>query len=165
MRTRLKTSHVVEIDPSNDYQGLVRDFFPEIDVSWGDGTDANEADRYYCDTRTPGAATAEDLDLTALTPGPRGSTVTLAEVKIFAIYCPSSNDSPIELKSGATNGWTNWHGGNTDPVKIRPGTTSYLIVNGSDGQYAVAAGNKVVNVNNPGGAGNTYTVLLVGPSA
>jgi hypothetical protein len=162
---RFKTVTQAEDDANGDYAGAIRDAFPELDVIWGDGTSDNQADRFYYDERSLAGAAAETLDLTALTPGPGGSTITLAEVRFFAIHCPSTNTDDMQIKGAAATNWSAFFSGSTDHIKLAAGTTTYFIVNAIDGSYAVAAGSKSFTITNAAAAtAGTYKILLVGPS-
>jgi hypothetical protein len=162
---RLKTSMQASISPAGDYGGAAVDAFPELSEVWGEGTGDNQANRFYYDERSLAISTAENLDLAALTPGPQGATVTLAEVKFLAIYWDAANTGNGQVKAGASNGWSSLFTGTTDAIKLVPGTTTYLVINAEDGAYPVAGSNKVINIENMSGTGaGAYKILVVGPA-
>lgn len=166
LTTRIKTIVAVSLSAGADYQGQIRDDFPDLDITWGDGTVINTADVFVYDERTLGATTNEDLDLTAMANGPNGTTVDFSGgVKLFAIHFPSTNPGDFEIKPGSATGWLALFKDATDTLTYPPGTTAFLIINANDGDYPVTGSSKLINFNNTAGSSGTYKLLAVGASA
>ena len=63
----------------------------DIDQQLAAGTSASCFDHSHRSTRDPGATTAEDVDLRALTDAEGTTMSTLAEIVFLAFYAPSTN--------------------------------------------------------------------------
>jgi len=164
-RTILKLSTSISQSGIADHGGALAAAFPDIDINWPNGTTGNQADAWWCDVDRALAGSAnEDLDLTALPAAgsPDGAAVTLADVRIWAVHCPSTNGGTIEIKPGAANGWLAKLKDATDTFLVEPGETLLLAMTGTDNALPIGGSTKVINVNNTDGSGATYTMLFVG---
>ena len=134
-----------------------------IDTALGNGTDANQADKLYQDTRPLGATSAEDLDLQALTDA-NGVAIALAEVRCLIIQADSTNGNNIEIKPSAATGWLALQKDASDISIIAPSATLCLFAP-ADGGYAVSGSAKDININNTDSSPGSYTITIVGTSA
>ncbi len=166
LTTRFKTLLSAIMDAADDYEGAIREAFPDLDIRWTDGNGDNQANAFYFASRDLPAATAENLDLTALTPGPNGVAVDMSGgVKLLAVHFPETNPGVIEIKPGATTPWLAYLKDATDIIQGQPGTTAYLIINALAGQYPVSAGAKLLNFNNLAASQGTYKILAIGAAS
>jgi hypothetical protein len=150
-------------EDDEDFIGQLKANFPELDLSWPDGTADDEADKHWCDAaRSILTGANDDLDLKALANGPGGATVNLVEIRAIFVVASRNNTTTLTLTKGAADGWTgpgaNWS------LDLKPGA-SLRLCDGKDGQYPTGAADKVLRVTNGAGATATYAILIVGVSA
>ncbi len=164
LTTKLRV-HLQALQPANTgYAGGTR---AELDVDWllSSGTSAGQADLKHQSIRSIAASANEDVDLRALTDG-QGNTLTdLTEVVFLGIVADANNGDALHVKPSAANGWLGLHADVSDVVKLRPGAFLLLGCTG-DGQYAVGASTKSINVaNQDGSSAGSYTLIVIGRSA
>lgn len=151
-----ETISLYRTSPSSPYGGRAV-VVPEESFRWPDGTGEGEADEAWARADGTIADSADvDVDLAALTQGPEGSSVQLAEVRWLRIV----TDQPLTLTPSAADGWTAL--GASASVLIPAGTTT---IRAGDGGLPVSGSDKSVNLANGSGSEATYTLVLVGTSA
>lgn len=131
------------------------------------GTGASQADKIYAATRTLAASTSEDLDLAGVLTDALGNVITLARVKLIAVFASGANANNV-LLGGVANGLA---AGpilpqTTGTVTVRPG--GFAIFAAPDATaYAVTGGTgDLLHVANSGaGTSVTYDVIIIGSSA
>lgn len=168
MPVRMSVREVIDVRripaSTEDNQGAYVAQVPTLDVLWPDGSDANEIDDFKADFAVSiGASSTASLDLSALTNGPDGGTVNLAEVRAILLRARSTNGDAIRLKPNASNGWTAL--GASLQIEIPPGGYFRLYC-GVDGGLPVSGTDKVLDMENlNGAAAGVVDVLIAGVSA
>lgn len=140
----------------------IRANFPELELLWGEGTDADEFDAWWVDEeRTIASATSDDLDLRNLSSAgsPTGAAVLFAEVRAIFIVAARENTTTLTLEPGAANGWTAL--GAALSYDLKPGSI-HRLVNGKDGQHPTSSTDKVLRITNGSGATATLGILILG---
>lgn len=128
-------------------------------IDWLNGTGPNQSDKFWCrkDLALANAAT-DSWDLTALTDGPDGATVNLAELRGTFIYVVSGTSLTVGV--GAANGFEGY-GANFEIV-LKPG--DYLwIPNGNNDVRVTDGTHKVLDFLAAGAV--VYDVCFIGASA
>ena len=133
--------------------------------TFSQGAGLNAADKIWHDQRTIAASGTDSLDLAGVLTDPFGATVTLARVKGIIIYAATGNTNNV-VAGGGSNSLTNWLGGTSPTVVVRPG--GILCVLAPDATaYAVTAGTAdILQIANSGaGSSVTYDIIVMGASS
>src|SRR5262245_32188080 len=86
-----------------DVEALINSIRSTPGWNVGDGTGANQADRYFADTRPLAASGTEDLDLVGSLTNLRG-TVTFAKLKAILVIADAGNTNNVQVTRPASNG-------------------------------------------------------------
>jgi len=140
----------------------------EYEKNLADGTGDDQVDKIWHDQRVLGAATNDDLDLTALTNTLFGSTITINFAKVKSVLIVNtSTTSGDELRVGAaaSDPFTPpFNGGATSVVEV--GADSALLLSSNKDGWTVTGGSSdVLRIANPGGNSITYNIVIVGTSS
>ncbi len=147
-------------DSGDDYIGDAVAAFPAAELSWGDGDSAGNFDEWWCDlSRALAGTTNDDLDLQALTDGPRGRSVSFDKIKGILIEAVSQ-DLQIGTSTPPTNVWTGL-AASGDVVELKEGTQLRIFLPSLAG-LAVTGTNKVLRIRNPGATAGSYRLALLG---
>lgn len=141
--------------------------FPYQGETWANGTGASQADLAYRGRRTVGATSVDNLDVAGSLTDKFGNTITMARVKLIALYNRAAIGSGFVLNLGAgSNPLANLFGdAATDKLNVRPGGI-FLITAPDAVAYAVTAGTgDILKINNGNGSSVDYDLVIVGASA
>lgn len=129
------------------------------------GTSANQADQKHSSTVSVGASSNSDVDLRALTDGQDTTLSGLTEIVVIAFRAAASNGGTLRIKPSASNGWLGLLSGSSNYLLLKPGATLVLFCP-ADGQYAVGASTKSINIENTdSAAAGTCELVVIGRSA
>lgn len=133
--------------------------------SLASGTGANQADRIFSDTRTIAASGTDDLDMAGTLTDPIGTVISLARVKLIAVYAYAANTNNV-IMGGGTNPITTIMGGTTPTLIIRPGGMVLLTAPDATAYAVTAATADILRFANSGaGTTVTYDVVIIGSTA
>lgn len=165
LTTRLSVALAAQLTGTHDHAPPSSRLGPEWQLNLASGTGAGQADRLWSDRRTIAASASEDLDLAGSLTDALGATLTLARVKMLAVYALPANTNDVVLGDAAATTWTALLG--TDGtlavkpggllVVTAPGATAYPVTAGSADLLKVA--------NSAAGSAVTYDIYIVGASA
>jgi hypothetical protein len=160
-RTRINFDpQVMQSEIAASFPGSLRQAFTPAALDWLNGTTASTADRFWCSyQKSLSNAATDSWDLRALTNGPGGATILLAEVRFLAIHLASGTS--LTIGKGAANGWTALGASWTQTIK--PVSWFVPIISGDDGDYATSASDKVIDILASGTC--VYDIFVVGVSA
>lgn len=151
---------VRQLAASGDDFGPVNLAFPEASYIWPDGTDGSEADAYWADLAVvETGSNSTDYDLDALTSGPGGGTVSLAEVRALLINVTAGD---LTITPHATNGWTAMLAAAGDLLNLPVGKYRFFVP--TDGAWPVSGSDKVITIAATG-SGVTYDICFIGTTA
>lgn len=138
---------------------------------WANGQSGNQIDRWYDSGEIEIAASgSQAFDLSALS-DPSGSTVDLAEVRLLIVQVKGDDagvltGDHVTFDEGASNAWTALTGGTSPVIKLNRGGIYPLIINGTDGKYAVGASDKVFDITNTDSSNEVVIrVIIAGVSS
>lgn len=125
------------------------------------GTGANQVNKGYHKVHTLAASGTEDIDLLTIVNG-YAEALALDEVVILRIAADPANIGNIEMKGGASNGWTSFLKDISDVIQIKPGSAIQLESLPASA-YAVGGTNKVITFTNADGSNaGSYTLTILG---
>lgn len=131
-------------------------------IDFTNGSGANQAGKFWADSRTLAASASESLDLSGGITDALGNTLTLTSVKAIRIRAAAANTNDVLVGGAAANAFLLFADA-TDIVAIKPGGT-FLLVDPTAAGMAVTAGTgdllKVANSSS--GTGVTYSIEVVG---
>jgi hypothetical protein len=135
-------------------------------IALASGVAANQADVLFTDTRTLGASSTEDLDLSGTLAGALGSTAVFAKVKAIVITAAAGNTKSVQVTRPAANGVPLFLAA-SDGLAIPPGGVFAFAGPALAGLCSVTAGtgDLLTITNSAGGTGVTYSIAIVGTSA
>lgn len=137
----------------------------EVRETLQSGTSANQADLKHSSTVSVGASSSSDIDLRALADGQGNTLSGLTEVVAIAFKAAASNGGTLRIKPSASNGWAALLSGSSNYLLLKPGATIVLECP-ADGQYAVGASTKSINIENTdSAAAGTCELVVIGRSA
>lgn len=130
-------------------------------LSLADGTDDDEADLLFHDTRSLATGADESLDLAGVLLDSFGSTLTFSKVKFLAIYNKTAGQT-LTVGNGAApfEGWISALG----TIQIHGESWAVLIAD-PVGWPVVAATDDLLKIANSAGATCYYDIIIVGDSA
>jgi hypothetical protein len=133
--------------------------FPALLRELVTGTGADQASKQWYQLRTVTAGANDDLDLTALT-GRKGEAINFSNVKwvVIALAAPATGVKLIFKGSTATNPWAAWKASATADEDI----PDLMVRTSNKDGWATGGSNKVLRLNNPGGASVSYYIVLAG---
>lgn len=139
--------------------------YPKV-WEWADGTGADQADKVWSDSGTITASGTVDIDLAGGITDAYGATITLARVKLLAVYAHTTNVNNIEVGNAAANGWTSWvDGGSTARVRVKPGGLLLGIAPDATAWPVTAGSADVLRLTNDAGSTSVaYDIVVVGAS-
>ncbi len=132
-------------------------------ITFAEGTGANQANRVWSDTRTIAASTSEDLDLSgSALLDPYGVAVVFTKVKAIFVRAAAGNTNNVVVGGAAATQWAAMLG-TTGTVTLPPGAL-FAAFNPSTAGYAVAAGaTDLLKVANSGaGTSVSYDIVIIG---
>jgi hypothetical protein len=133
-------------------------------LSFTSGAGANQIDRVFTDQRTIAASGTDDLDLAGVLVDALGATITLARVKLIAVYAASANANNVVI-GGGTNPVTTIMGGTTPTTIVRPGGLWLVTAPDATGYAVTAATADILRLGNSGaGTSVTYDIIIMGSS-
>ena len=133
----------------------------------GSGTNTDESDVIWHDTRTLTTGNNDDLDLTALTQTIFGSTVTKAFAEVCGIYIRNKNTTAgQDLTVGGSGGneWSAPFGATGDKVNL-PADGLLLLTNPKAGWAVTNGSADTLRIGNASGNTVTYDIVIWGRSA
>lgn len=134
-------------------------------LEFASGVGNNQADLLFCDTRTVGASSSEDLDLAGVLADAMGATIGMAEVVTIMIFADAGNTNNVVI--GDATQPIPLFGGTNPTHAIKPGGFFCVGAPNAAGLLTVGAGStddlKVANSGS--GTGVTYTIAVLGRSA
>ena len=148
-----------------DLSTLVDSSRLEVLSAFSTGSSAGEADQLWHDSRTIGAASNDDLDLTDLTQTVHGQSVSLGFASIKAILIQNTSTTAgdkLVLDSSVTNGvLTPFNGSASSKLEI-PADSPLLLVNRLDGWTVTAGTGDLLRISNPGAESIDYKIVILG---
>lgn len=130
------------------------------------GTGADQADQVWADTRTLGATTSEDLDLSGTLTNGLGQTVTFARIKGIYIRNKSTTAGAVLAVGGhATSAFVNWVANATDIINIRNGGVLFLWAPDATAYAVTASTGDILKINNTSAASMDYDIVIIGATA
>lgn len=132
-------------------------------LTLADGVGANQANKYFADTRTLAASATEAIDLAGTLLDAFGAVINFTKVKAIVIVARAANVNDVQVGGAASNGFISWVGAATDKVKVKPGGAFAIFAPDVNGYSATAATADLLQITN-GGAGTsvTYDIVIVG---
>ena len=141
----------VEYNPKSDYN-----------QAWANGTGADQINQVFADTRTLGATTSEELDMSGALTDALGNSITFTAIKSITVMADSANGGNIEVGGAAANGFNSWVGAVGDLVIIPSGGAFSIVAPDATG-FAVTLGTAdLLKINNTDAASGSYTIVLQG---
>lgn len=145
---------------------------PSKDIRWppqsplynfSTGTDDDQLDVWFDDTRALASAAADSLDLTGTAlKSAFGDNIAAAAIKVIAIKASAANTTDLVVGND-TNAFV-FLGAANDTVTLKPGA-SLLLVDPGDGWTVTAGTGDILKITNGSGASASYDILLGGVSA
>ena len=137
----------------------------EKNITFTDGTGANQADIVWADQRTLAASATEDLDLAGVLTDAFGSTVTAAEVVAIMVVAAAGNTNNVVI--GDATAPVPLFGGTNGTLSIKPGGFVMLGAPGAAGQFTVGAGatDDLKIANSGAGTAVTYDIAIIARTA
>jgi hypothetical protein len=138
-----------------------------VGMTFADGTDAGEADKWVSTERSLADGATEDLDLSGTLTDIFGSVVTLTDIVGFALYALTTNTTNLTVGAAAGTQWTGALNA-AGTVTLRPGQwMAFGCSKTTDATgFPVAAGvSDLLKVANAAGAIAKYRVYILGRSA
>lgn len=141
--------------------------FPYQGESWASGTGASQADLVYRARRTLAGSTADNLDVSGSLTDKFGNTLTMARVKLIAIFNRAAIGSGFDLNVGAgANPLANLFGdAASDKINVKPQGLFLITAPGATAYAVTAATGDILKINNGNGSSVDYDILIVGASA
>jgi hypothetical protein len=134
-------------------------------LSFGDGTTANNADIVWTDERTVSSASNDDLDLAGVLADAFGDTIAAAEIVGMVIVADDGNTTTLTIGAGS-NPWATMWAASGDGIKVPPGGVFVIMAPDASGLGAVTAGTgDILRVANGSGAAATYKIFIIARSA
>jgi len=133
--------------------------------TWPSGSGAGQADRIYTAAITipPGEETLLNLGDGSLT-DMFGAAIVFTTVRALYLTNGATNDGPILMGGGATNGWPGPLLSSNDGLTVRPGGAAVCIAPDLQG-FVVSAGlTDVLRLVNNGTVPGTAELILIGTS-
>lgn len=156
------TKLIVSYAGAPDIGSVIQTANDQADTSFTDGSGANQAQKYWADTRTIAASGSENLDLAGVLADIFGSVLTLTKIKVLRIRAAAGNTNNVVIGGHATAAWLGPFGDVTDTLAIKPGGELLLIAPDAAGYGVTATTGDMLKVANSGGTtGVTYTIEIV----
>lgn len=151
---RLDTRHL----PASPYMAAITAVLEQA-FNLRNGAGDETADRVFFQTGTIAISGNVEVDLQTALDG-FGDALAATAVIALGITATSTNAAPIELTTGAANGWTGLVA-TGDVVRIRAGGSVWFIATKSGSRYPVSGTDKVLRINNTSGSSTAGYQLLV----
>lgn len=136
----------------------------ERDIELTDGTTSGKADLAWSDRRTLSGSGNEVLDLAGSLSDSFGNTITFAEVVLVYVRNRESADgNDLQVGPDSTAGWEGLVADASDRITVAAG--GFLLWYDPNGQAVSGGSTDELYVEDVGGNGATYDVLIVGRSA
>ena len=135
-----------------------------VTQAFTDGAAANMFNRLFCDIRTIGATSNDDLDLAGALLDPLGGTFILARLKMLFVQNPSTNDGNVEVGGAAAAQVATIFGDVADKILIAPGGCLLLYAPNAAGHVITATTADILRIRNAGSASANIPVILAGSS-
>lgn len=140
--------------------------FPYTGETFATGTAASQADLVYRARRTVTASSNITIDLAGSLADRFGTTITMARVKMIALYNRAAIGSGLVIGIGAgSNPLINFIGDASDIINLRPGGVLLLSAPDATAYAVTAATGDILKLTNPGGTDVAVDVMIVGASA
>jgi hypothetical protein len=136
----------------------------ERDYTFSAGTDANQGDILYQDTRTLAASTSEQLDFNggALTDA-FGDALSFTVLKVLIIYASPNNTNDVVVGGASSDGLASMFGAANNTVHIKPGGLLVLIAPNASGYTVTPSTGDLLQVaNGSSGTPVTYDIVAIG---
>lgn len=138
-------------------------FAPELRklLQFTNGTNADQADLLFTDTRTIAISTNDDIDLAGVLTSAFGAVITNAEI-VGLVISNKSLTQTLTVGAGA-NPWISWLIATGDGIKIPPRGVFVLFSPDAAGLGAVVAGTgDILRIANGAGATADYDLAILG---
>lgn len=133
-----------------------------FNITFKNGTGANQANALFHDTRTIAASGNEDLDLAGALSNAFGQTLTFTKVKAVIIRAHEGNTNNVQVTRPADTGCPIFMAAG-DGIAIPPGGMFAFVVPTAGGVTVTASSGDIINVaNSSSGTGVTYDVIILG---
>ena len=127
------------------------------------GTGASQGNQVFSDTRSLGASSSEELDLSGSLTNGLGVTVSFSRVVVMIVRGAAANGDTFTVGGSAANGFDTWVLAAGDAVTVRPGGTLCLVTPDSTGYAVTAATGDLLKItNNDAAAAGNYDIVLIG---
>lgn len=134
------------------------------EISLGDGTAANQANRLFSDRRTLAASATENLDLAGVLTDAFGASLTFVKVKAILITASAANTNNVNVSREATNGVPVFLAAG-DGVPVLPGGVFLWVAPGAGVTVTPGTGDLLTVANSAAGTSVTYDVVILGTNA
>jgi len=133
------------------------------DILLGNGTGYGKADISFFDTRTLGASSNENLDLSGVLTDAFGQTIAAVKVKAIEIENPEASLSTLTVGAAASNTFNGPFSGATFTIDLKPGDKA-VFVSRTGWTVTPSTGDLLKVANGAGGTAN-YNIKLIAASA
>ncbi len=165
LTTRLSVALAAQLTGTHDHAPPSSKLEPGWQIDLTNGTGAGKADRLWSDRRTIAASSSEDLDLAGSLTDALGATVTLARVKLLAVYALPTNTNDVVLGDAASATWTSLLGAD-GTIAVKPGGLLLAVAPGATAYPVTATTADLLKVaNSSSGSAVTYDIYIIGASA
>lgn len=143
-------------------QGVVEQSVGGV-VSYTNGTNNNQADLAFLDSRQLASGATENLDLAGVLAGAFGATLTFAKIAALSIEADDANTTNLTFGGAGSNTWVGFFADATDKIIMKPGAK--MTIHAPAGWTVTAGTGDILLVANAAGAAANYTIGLLGRSA
>lgn len=163
LTTNVKASIRADNKKSLDGRDILDKIPDSADILLGNGVGYGKADIAFSDTRTLGASTSENLDVSGVLTDAFGQTITAAKVKAIEIENPEASLSNLTVGAAASNTFTGPFADPTDAIVLKPGD-KWVGVSRTGWTVTPATGDILKVANGAGGPVN-YNIKIIAASA
>lgn len=133
-------------------------------IALATGTGANQADKFWSDTRTVTTGATDSLDLAGSLTDVFGATITLARVKAIYVKAAAANTTDLQIARPAANGLVLFAAA-SDAINLKPGGVFLWCCPDATAIPVTAGTGDLLSIINAAGASANYDIAIVGSSA
>jgi len=130
--------------------------------NFSNGTGAEQANKYFEDTRTLTASSTEDLDLYGGLTDVFGNTLNITKIKFIIIRAAATNTNDVVVGGAAGSPIVSLFGTATDKINLKPGTGICLFATDSTAYAVVTSTADLLKVANGGGTTSVSYDIIIG---
>jgi len=128
-----------------------------------DGAAANQANKFFADTRTIAASGTDTLDLVGTLTDTFGALINFTKIKAIVVVARGANVNDVVIGGAVANGFVSPFGAATDKVKVKPGGAFAIFAPDVNGYAVTAATADLLQIaNSAAGTSVTYDIVIVG---